>query len=75
VTVLIASLDSEAGSPRVEAGEVQNMDVETRRGLRSGRPRLGKSGVDDDTVPVANGEVDWLRRIGDQRRLFGSAEE
>ena len=75
MTALIASLKPEAGSPRREAGEVQDMDAQAGRGFRPNRPGLGKSGVDGDAVPVANREVDRFLGIGDQRRLLGSAEE
>jgi hypothetical protein len=53
VTALIASLKPEAGSPRGEAGEVQDMDAQAGREFRPNRPGLGKSGVDGDACPSA----------------------
>ena len=75
MTALIAGLNPEAGSGHVEAGEIENMNVQTGSGLRPNRPGLRKSVVDGDPVPTTNREVDRFLGIRNKRRLLGSAEE
>ncbi len=72
MTALSGCLDPKPSSRHVEVAEVQHMHDEPGRGLRPNQPGLGKSGENGDSALVADGEVDRVPGIRDQRCVLGS---
>jgi len=68
-------LDPQAGTRHAEPGEVQHVHLHSGGGLRSNRPRLGESGIDNAAAPIPNNERDWPLRIRNHGRVLRQAGE